>query len=318
MGQLPSERVTPDKPFSCSGVDYAGPVTLKLYAGRCKRTCKAYICLFVCMVTKAIHLELVSDLTTSAFLAAFRRFTSRRGHCSNIWSDCATNFVGASKELDIMFKNSQSQFAQDIIPILANDNTTWHFISPASPHFGGLWEAGVKSIKGHIKRVIGQTLLTFEEYTTLLAQVEACVNSRPLTYLSNSKDDPLPLTPGHFLIGQSHFIIPEESYENIRLSHLDRWQMIQRMLQDVWSRWHQEYLLTLQQRYKWQIEKKEPDVGSVVLVKDERLPPGKWLLARITEKHPGKDGLTRVVTVKYKDGFFKRPITKLCPLPSDS
>lgn len=314
MGQLPASRVRPGKPFRCSGVDYAGPVTLKLYPGRCQKTSKAYICLFVCTVTKAIHLELVSDLTTNAFLAAFRRFTSRRGHCSDLWSDCATNFVGASRELDIMFKNRKSEVIGEIAELLANDNTTWHFISPGSPHFGGLWEAGVKSVKTHLKRVIGQTFLTFEEYVTLLTQVEACVNSRPLTVPSSSIEDNSPITPGHFLIGEAPITVPELNFEDISLSHLDRWQLLQRMMQNFWSRWSLEYLCTLQNRYKWSQKMSEPDVGTIVLVKDERLPPGKWLLARIVDKHPGKDGLTRVVTLKMKDHIFKRPITKICPL----
>lgn len=318
MGQLPPSRVTPGKPFRSSGVDYAGPVMLKLYPGRCKRTCKAYICLFICTVTKAIHLELVSDLSTAAFLASFRRFTSRRGHCSNLWSDCATNFTGASNELDCMFKNRRSQVVGEIAELLANDNTTWHFIPPGSPHFGGLWEAGVKSIKGHLKRVIGQTLMTFEEYATLLTQVESCVNSRPLTRISSSIDDVSPITPGHFLIGEAPIVVPEESLEHISLSRLDRWQLIQRMVQDLWNRWSSEYLTTLQNRYKWSEKRPEPEIGTIVLVKDERLPPGKWLLGRILDKHPGKDGLTRVVTLKFKNNVFKRPITKICPLPMDS
>lgn len=317
MGQLPTCRVNPVKPFRISGLDYAGPVNLKLYPGRCKKTMKAYICLFICTVSKAIHLELVSDLSSAAFIAAFRRFTARRGHCSDLWSDCATNFIGASKELDVMFKNRKSDVIGQISELLANEHTTWHFIPPGSPHFGGLWEAGVKSIKKHIKRVIGQAMLTFEEYATLLSQVEACVNSRPLSPISTSIDDELPITPGHFLLGEVPITVPEGSLDNINISRLDRWQMIQKLLQNFWSRWSTEYLVTLQNRYKWSKTNSEPDVGSIVLVKDERLPPGKWLLGRIMEKHPGQDGLTRVVTVKFKNNEFKRPITKICPLPID-
>lgn len=315
MGQLPPSRVRPGKPFRCSGVDYAGPVILKLYPGRCQKTCKAYICLFICTVTKAIHLELVSDLSTNSFLAAFRRFTSRRGHCSDLWSDCATNFVGASAELDRMFKNRNSRVIGEIVNVLANDHTNWHFIPPGSPHFGGLWEAGVRSVKNHLKRVIGETRLTFEEYMTLLTQVEACVNSRPLTLLSSSIDDASPITPGHFLIGEAPITVPEINFEDISSSHLDRWQLLQKMLQHLWSRWSSEYLCTLQNRYKWSQIKNDVEIGTIVLVKDERLPPGKWLLARIIKKHPGKDDLTRVVTLRMKDKIFQRPITKICPLP---
>lgn len=310
MGDLPTSRVTPIRAFKRSGVDFAGPVELKLYPGRCKRTSKAYICLFICMFSKAIHLELVSDLSSTAFLAAFRRFTSRRGHCSELWSDQGTNFVGAAKELNRLLKNSE--FIPEIVELLVNEETTWHFNPPGSPNFGGLWEAGVKSVKTHLKRVIGSSLLTFEEYATLLCQVEACVNSRPLTPISFSPSDDLPLTPGHFLIGEIPTLISEECAQR---SPLTRWKLVQRMLQDLWKRWSQEYLVTLSQRYRWPSKLPEPDVGSVVLVVDDRLPPGKWLLGRIVEKHPGNDGLTRVVTLKIKDKHLQRPINKLCPLP---
>lgn len=316
MANLPNFRVKPSRPFLTSGVDFAGPFTMKLYPGRCKRTCKSYVCLFVCTVTKAIHLELVTDLTSAAFIAAFRRFTARRGHCKEIWSDRGTNFVGASRELDLAFRDSKSQMVTEISELLANDQTQWKFIPPGAPHFGGIWESGVKSVKGHLKRVIGQTFLTYEELSTLLSQVEACVNSRPLTLVNSTLDEP-PLTPGHFLVGEPLIGVPEPSFVDFKLNNLNRWNMIQRMVQCLWQRWQNEYLTTLQHRYKW--NKNQPDVaiGTVVLVKDDRLPPGKWLLGRIIRKHPGPDGITRVVTLQYKDNTFKRPIAKLCPLPLD-
>lgn len=314
MGNLPEYRIKPSRPFLTSGVDFAGPFTLKLYPGRCKKFTQAYICLFICTVTKAIHLEVVTDLTSAAFLAAFRRFTSRRGHCKEMWSDCGTNFKGASRELDVTFKNLKSQVVAEVGELLANDQTVWNFIPPNSPHFGGLWEAGVKSVKGHIKRVVGQTILTYEEFSTLLTQVEACVNSRPLTLMSSSPDQ-APLTPGHFLIGEAPVAVAEESLIDVKLSPLDRWNMIQKMVQCLWQRWQLEYLTNLQNRYKWSKTAPDIELGAVVLVKDDRLPPGKWLLGRVTAKHPGADGITRVVTLQYKDKSFKRPVVKLCPLP---
>lgn len=315
IADLPQYRVKPSRPFLTSGTDYGGPFNLKLYSGRCNRTSKAYICLFVCTVTKAIHLELVSDLTTSAFIAAFRRFVARRGHCKDLWSDCGTNFIGASRELELNFKNAKSSFVQEISQLLANDGTTWHFISPGAPTFGGLWESGIKSVKNHIKRVVGQTNLTFEEFTTLLTQVEACVNSRPLTLINASLDDP-PLTPGLFLIGEPLIGVPEENISEIP-NRLSRWKIVQRLVQSLWSRWQSEYLTTLQQRFKWTHHIPDFRVGTIVLVKDERLPPGKWLLGKIVEKHPGSDGITRVVTLQYKNQQFKRPVSKLSPIPLD-
>lgn len=184
MGDLPSQRITQSRPFSHTGCDYAGPFCIKLSKGRKPKTAKAYICLFVCMATKAIHLELVSDLTSDAFLAAFRRFVSRRGFCSNVYSDNGTNFQGARRCLNEMHKLVISEAYNEVIAAsLAKDNVTWHFIPPSSPHFGGLWEAGVKSVKFHLRRVIGATILTFEEMYTVLTQIEAVLNSRPLCVL---------------------------------------------------------------------------------------------------------------------------------------
>lgn len=189
------------------------------------------------------------------------------------------------------------------------------FFPPHSPHFGGLWESG-KTVKHHLKRVIGETWLTFEEFSTLLAQIESVVNSRPLTLINSSLDEP-PLTPGHFLIGEAPITVPEESLIEVKLSALDRWRMIQKFTQIIWRRWQLEYLTTLQNRYKWTQKIKDISVGTIVLVKDDNLPPGKWLLGRVTAIHPGTDGITRVVTLQYKNKLFKRPVIKLCPLPLD-
>lgn len=107
------------------------------------------------MVTRAIHLEAVTDLTTNGFVAAFRRFTARRGHCSNLYSDNGTNFVGADKQLRNMIKSTKSSIPGELAELLTLERTTWHFIPPHAPNFGGLWEAGVRSTKVHLRRVIG-------------------------------------------------------------------------------------------------------------------------------------------------------------------
>lgn len=148
MGNLPTPRITPSRAFSKVGVDYAGPVTIKLNNRRNGPTDKAYIALFVCMVTKAIHLEAVTSLTSEAFIAAFKRFVSRRGYPKDIYSDNGTNFVGANRQLKELRDLLISQlFNDEISHFLTNNGTNWHFNPPSAPHFGGLWEAGVKSVK---------------------------------------------------------------------------------------------------------------------------------------------------------------------------
>lgn len=318
MGQLPTARVTPHRAFYNSGVDYAGPVYMRTSKGRGHTSTKGYICLFVCMCTRAIHLEAVTDLTAQAFIAAFRRFVARRGHCAHLWSDNGTCFVGADKELRILFKKSTNSIVKEIADQLANDGTTWHFIPPRAPNFGGLWEAAVRGAKRHLIRVNGSTRLTYEEMATMLAQVEACLNSRPLCQLDETVDTLNPLTPGHFLIGEPIISIPDNRYNQISTSQLSRWQLIQKQTQDFWRRWQVEYLNTLQQRHKWQDVVSSPCVGDLVIIKDEDLPPAKWLLGRIKALHPGSDNLVRVVSVQCKgDNILKRPLSKLILLPKN-
>ncbi|XP_047517776.1 uncharacterized protein LOC125057886 [Pieris napi] len=139
MGDLPSVRTTPSRPFINAGVDFAGPFQILMNKGRGIKTNKAYAAIFVCMSTKAIHLELVGDMTSNSFIAAYRRFTSRRGKCAHLWSDQGKNFVGANKELCKAWEDAKLQFDQEIIDSLANDGTQWHFIPAYSPNFGGLW-----------------------------------------------------------------------------------------------------------------------------------------------------------------------------------
>ena len=318
MGDLPQHRVEPARPFVHSGVDFCGPIWIKAGVHRKAKLVKSYIAVFVCFSTKAVHIELVSALTTEAFLAALRRFTARRGKPSHIYSDNATNFIGASnelKELRQLFLSSQHKASLN--KFLIADGITWHFIPARSPHHGGLWEAAVKSCKHHLRRTVGNAALTFEELTTVLAQIEACLNSRPLTALTSDPSDLSPLTPGHFLVGSELTAILEPDLQHLRLNTLSRWQLLQRLTQQFWDRWHKDYLSSLQQRAKWKSPSPDVQVGTMVLMKENNVPPLRWRLARVTEIHPGLDGRVRVVTLRTSGGPAKRSIATICPLPID-
>ncbi|XP_059062116.1 uncharacterized protein LOC131854947 [Achroia grisella] len=315
MGQLPSVRVTACRPFFRSGVDFAGPISIRTSKGRGHHSYKGYICLFICMATKAVHLEAVSDLTTQGFLAAFKRFVARRGHCADIWSDNGTNFIGAARELKSLFSTERSAIATEIANSLACNGTKWHFIPPRALNFGGLWEAGIKSTKYHLQRVIGNSTLTYEEMATVLTQVEACLNSRPLSQISNNPGEQYALTPGHFLVGEPLVVAPDSNYEACNLSNLKRWQLTQRMLQHFWRRWSQDYITQFFHRRKWKHLIQEPNIGDVVLVREDDLPPAKWLFGIIIDKHEGLDKITRVVSLKCKGNIIKRPLSKICLLP---
>jgi hypothetical protein len=303
MGQLPVSRVTPSRPFSHCGVDYGGPLQVKYGNPRSRTQKKCYIALFVCMATKAVHIDLVSDLTTEAFIAALRRFISRRGRCSQMYSDNGTCFTGAKRRLSEMSRLLRSKDHHLAVSrFAAQEGMEWHLIPPHSPHFGGLWEAGVKSVKTHLKKIAGNTLLTFEEMTTLLTQIEACMNSRPIIPIPSSPDDCAFLTPGHFLIGEPLMSFPEPDCRLGPSSRLSRWQLVQRCRQLIWKRWSADYLCQLQQRSKWLQNQPNLRAGRLVLLKEDNAPPLTWATGIIEETHPGTDGLVRVVTVRTSKG----------------
>ncbi|XP_050557832.1 uncharacterized protein LOC126911988 [Spodoptera frugiperda] len=310
MGDLPLARSNPTRPFFHTGVDFTGFVDVKASKGRGIKTTKGYIAVFVCMATKAVHIELVSDLTSSSFLAALRRMAARRGTPGHVYSDNGTNFVGASRILNEEFVNIQNTLDDSFFEAIASMEINWHFNAPSWPSAGGLWEAAVKSLKYHLKRVIGSQKLTFEEYSTLLAQIEACLNSRPLCALSEDPEDLDCLTPFHFLAsGPTLTII--ETERDLRT----RWQLTQKIFDDLWKRWRAEYLCQLSARSKWRKPHQNLKINDIVIIHDVNLPPGKWPMGRVIELHPGKDGYVRVVTLRTKNGTLKRPITKLSVLP---
>ena len=269
LGQLPLERVTPGSVFEKVGVDYAGPFQIKYGFVRKPTIVKAYICIFVSLSVKSVHLELVSDLTTDAFIAALRRFIARRGHPSLIWSDHGTNFVGANRELRQLADLIESQKTQKIISeFCAAKKIEWRFIPEHAPHFGGLWEAAVKSTKMHLKRIVASVKLTYEEFTTVLAQIEACLNSRPLVPLNVADDDGIQaLTPGHFLIGQPLMALPDPSFSYRSVSLLRRWHLCQNLVRHFWQRWSGEYLTALNRYNKWHHPTRNVAVGDMVVVR---------------------------------------------------
>ncbi|XP_076284778.1 uncharacterized protein LOC143211196 [Lasioglossum baleicum] len=227
MGNLPAARVTEGRPFVNSGIDYCGPFYIKERQFRNRVRVKIYVAVFVCFATKAVHLEIVGDLTTEAFMAALKRFIARRGICKNLYSDNGTNFVGANHEL----MELQQTLSKDekFNHFLNSKAISWHFIPALSPHFGGLWEAAVKSFKHHVKRVVGEELFTYEQFNTFVIEVEAILNSRPLTPLSSDPNDISALTPGHFLIGDSLTCITETDFSETPSNRLSTWQHIQKV-----------------------------------------------------------------------------------------
>lgn len=314
MAPLPRSRVTMERPFARTGVDFCGPIYIRSGIRKVK-SLKCYISVFVCFVTRAVHLELVSDLTTNAFMAALFRFMSRRGQCAHIYSDNGTNFIGAKKELQNYFKaKSSGRTIQDAV---TDHGIQWHFVPPSAPHFGGLWEAAVKSAKRHLVKMSGSALLNFEEMSTLLCRVEAVLNSRPLTPVSDSPSDYTVLTPGHFLIGGNIMLPPEPDCAEVPRDKLNRWKLIQCITQAFWKRWSTEYLPQLQTRGKWTKPSRKIMIGDLAILKSDNIIVMKWTMVRIVDLHPGKDGVIRVVSVQTSNGtILKRPVVKIALLPN--
>lgn len=316
MADLPKERLHSQFPFLNTAVDYAGPILIANKKGRGCKLIKSYICVFVCLAVRAVHLELVTDLSTETFLAALSRFVARRGKPVYIYSDNGTNFVGANNELSKFLKTK----CNDISSKTAEQSITFKFSPAYSPHFNGLAESSVKSVKHHLNRVLSLAHLTYEEMNTVLVGIEGILNSRPLTSLSSDPNDLIPLTPSHFLIGRTITMLPQspiDMEETTRIHALPRYQRAQLLTQHFWNRYYLEYISNLQKRNKWHHSTgRSLQLGDLVVIKEDRLPPNRWLLGRISRLHPGSDGIARVAEVTTSTGILRRAYNRLCLLPT--
>lgn len=317
---LPTCRVEKAKPFDTTGLDFAGPLYARSSEGSDR---KVYIVLFTCAVTRALHLELVSDMSSPAFLLAFRRFIARRGLPSTIYSDNALTFKRTSRELQGLWKVMEQDDFQDFI---ANQRISWKFIVEAAPWWGGWWERLVGTVKTALRKVLGRSCLCSEELSTILTEIEAVLNSRPLTYSENDASDPVAITPAHFLVGQPLTTLPEAMTKSDEMSTHDgnecrrRFQHQQKMTEDFWKRWKHEYLLQLPSAHRSPTHRSTNlKVGDIVLVDVPKTPKLFWPLARVQEVYPGTDGLVRACTVRLPGGkLIKRPVQKLRLLELDS
>ena len=313
MGELPPERTKANQPaFTDTGMDFAGPYTIR--RGRGIARSDAYICIFICLATKAVHLEVTSDLKTLSFIHCLRRFISRRNCPRSLHCDNGPNFVGARRELEDLYSFlAEKDNDEAIRHFLLQNQIQWSHIPAASPHFGGLWESAVRSMKKHLRRIMGTLILTYEELTTITCQVEACLNSRPLLPMTcHNPDGITPLTAGHFLFLDAPNSYPTDPRlpEEPRL--LKRWNQCQAVVQHFWARWSREYLHTLQTRTKWQKIKPNLKTGDVVIYKPKDNFACRWPLARVIDTYPGEDGLVRAVLIQPVTGETrKRPVTKL-------
>ena len=236
---------------------------------------------------------------------------NRRGLPEEIYSDNATNFKAADKELKALLL----QLDEDKIKeSTSNKGIVWHFTPPLAPHFGGVHESMIKSAQKALNAILGNADITDEELMTALTGAEALVNSRPLTYQSANPHDDIPLTPNHFLHGQIGGHFAPSSVDSTQFNLRKRWRRIQELVRHFWHRWLREWIPTLNARKKWHREHRDVQVGEVVIIVSPDTTRGNWPLGRILEVYPGTDGRVRVAKVQVGDGTLVRSVNKLCPL----
>ncbi|KFM63037.1 hypothetical protein X975_02648, partial [Stegodyphus mimosarum] len=309
---LPADRVNESPPFAICGLDFAGPLYVKENDG------KYYILLFTCATTRAIHLELVKGMTTQEILLAFRRFVSRRGLCSTVYSDNARTLKRAELELKQMWKVINHP---EIKKFYASHGITWKYIVKRAAWWGGFYERLVRSVKTSLRKNIGKSSSTESELETLLLEIEAMINSRPLTYVFSDLEEPSALTPAHLLIGKRLLSLPTIKKNDLNLpssreAMLKHFRTRENLLNHFWSRWKKEYLLCLRSaHYTGQKKPSAFKTNDIVLVHDENLPRSWWKLGRITKTFIGRDGMIRSCEVKtdVQNSFH----SSQCMLPND-
>ncbi|XP_071171081.1 uncharacterized protein [Mytilus edulis] len=247
MAPLLEEQMTADKPpFTFVGVDYFGPLNVKLGRSVVKR----YGCLFTCLTTRAVHIEIAHSLNTDSFISAFQRFTSRRGIPEKVYSENGTNFVGG--EIELRKNIEQCQWNKAIISnYMLHKDIIWIFNPPYASHRGGAWERMIRSTRNIFKALINQQLLSDEQLLTCMAETERIINDRPITAISDDCRD-LPVLTPNMLLMKSNTSTPQDVFDKKDIYAKRWWKQIQHPANEFWKRWLREYLSTLQQRSKWQ------------------------------------------------------------------
>ena len=291
---LPDLRVSQAPPFAVTGVDFAGP----LFCSDVPKK-KYYVLLFTCAVVRAIHLEVTDSLSTADFLLALRRFCSRRGMPSIIYSDNVGTFKAAESQLVKLFGPNTPQ---------------WKYIMPKSPWWGGWWERLIRSVKSALRKTLGKLTVNKTELETTLIEIEACVNSRPLTFLGDEVDSMQPLTPSHFLIGRSAGFQPEITEDERVLSRMDltHWERLRvDLLDKFWNKWSKEYLTNLPLTVEKFKSRGDISVGSVVLIQEDKVPRMQWLMGVVKDLIKGRDGVVRSAIIKTSKGIRFRAVQRL-------
>ncbi|XP_070854774.1 uncharacterized protein [Drosophila suzukii] len=303
MAPVPKARLTSfEKPFTCTGVDYFGPILVNV--GRRKE--KRWVALFTCLTLRAVHFEIAHSLDTSSCVMCFTNFMALRGTPRDIYSDNGTNFKATEKALrEELIKINFDKIAMKF------DGIKWKLNPPGAPHMGGAWERLVRTTKTVLKSICPNYNFNDESLRCALMEAQFIINSRPLTFVSLDSKDDSALTPNHLLMGSSNGYKPIKK-EKMNLRR--HWNEVKLFGDRFWQRWVKEFTPVLTRRTKW-FERCPPiSVGSVVIIVDENLPRNLWLKGRVTNTIPAKDGQVRRATIKTQHGILDRPATKIAVL----
>lgn len=318
MAPLPSLRTDNPGVFRRVAVDLFGPMFVRHSCDL--KDCphppasKVYGALFTCFHTRAIHLELLKDQGTEEFINGLLMFVGRRGQPETLFSDCAKNFKAASKELRALFRSiNWNRIQRD--PRL--QNIEWIFNVERAPWGNAICERMVRSVKTPLRLIVGTAKLTFRQLSVILTEVEALVNARPLGTVSDHPDDLTPITPFELVNGRRMDQLPDPNQRNqpqTNLQHL--WRKRQQVLNAFWRRWKKDYLLTQGVRKKWQVPSQQDLLNRLVLIHEDNVARNHWVLGRIIETIPSKDGLIRTAIIKTATSTLRRPIQRLALLES--
>ncbi|XP_031425672.1 uncharacterized protein LOC116220857 [Clupea harengus] len=308
MADLPGERLVTDlPPFTNVGLDYFGPFEVR----RGRSMLKRYGVIFTCMTSRAVHLEVACSLTTDSCINAIRRFLCRRGPAQHMRSDHGTNLVGAERELR---EALQAMEHRKIQQTLRKEGVQWSFNPPTASHHGGFWERLIRMVRHVLCSVLKQQTLDDEGLTTVFCEVEAILNSRPITKVSDDPQDLEALTPNHILLYRTNPLLPPGVFSSSDLYHRRRWRQVQYIAELFWKRWLLEYLPLLQERQKWSRTRRNFVPGDIVLIADSNALRSSWLLGRVLEAKPDARGHVRVVKLQTKTSVLERPVSKICLL----
>ena len=310
MADIPEQRADQTTAFSSTGLDYAGPLYVRTVP-KATTVRKAWVCLFTCLTTRAVHLELVLDNETPEFLLAFKRFTSTRGMPKYMYSDNAGTFTRADKELQEVLAKANEQISQETDKF----HLKWDYITPVTPHLGGIYERMIKSVKQPIRKILGTKTLTIMEMTTLLKAIEGILNDRPITQLR--EDSYEYLTPSQLMLGKRIKPLPQNFHDTQlpqKATIKEKWRQRGQVTRDFWRAWTKLYLPQLQIRGKWRNEKPNLKVGQLVILQTEMKKRYFWPLAIVQNIRLGRDGKVRTVQLRTKEGVISRGLDHVYPL----